>query len=179
MNKLASIVKRAVGFDESRGDKFTIQQTRFDGTPTTQAGQMVRDEGGETGTRTYLRYGLLLLVIGVGVWIARSIGRRLTQRPIEDSRQLQRNQPAQLDESGAGSELDQGASDKALAGETEDEEEELVLDDDMYTSKLSDEAKARIEARSEMFEEIQEQVEEHPEQTAELVRAWLVEDRSV
>jgi len=49
----------------------------------------------------------------------------------------------------------------------------------MYTSKLSKEAKARIEARSEMFEEIQDQVREHPEQTAELVRAWLVDDRSV
>jgi flagellar M-ring protein FliF len=180
MDKIASIVKSAVGFDASRGDEFTIQQTRFDGTPTTQAGQVIRDDGGETGTRTYLRYGLLLLVIGVAVWMARSLGRRLTQRPIEESPQLQPNQPAQLDESEAGSQLDEGASDKALAGETEDEEaEELVLEDDMYTSKLSDEAKARIEARSEMFEEIQDQVEEHPEQTAELIRAWLVEDRSV
>lgn len=180
MNKIASIVKNAVGFDASRGDQFTIQQTRFDGTPATQAGQVIREEGGETGTQTYLRYGLLLLAIGVAVWMARSIGRRLTQRPVEESPQLQSNQPKQLDGAEAESQLDGEGAGKALEGETDEEDvEELVLEDDMYTSKLSDEAKARIEARSEMFEEIQDQVEEHPEQTAELIRAWLVEDRSV
>jgi len=177
MDKIASVVKNAVGFNASRGDTFTIQQTRFEGTPTAQAGQMVRDQGGRNGTRTYLRYGLIVLVIGLAVWMARSIGRRLTQAPPEESPQLQSNRPAQLEESETESQLGEGASDKALEGETEDEEK-LVLDDDMYTSKLSDEAKARIEARSEMFEEIQEQVEEHPEQTAEMIRAWLVEDRS-
>lgn len=179
MDKIASIVKNTVGFDASRGDQFTIQQTRFDGTPTTRAGQVIRDDGGDTGTRMYLRYGLILLGIGVAVWMARSLGRRLMGRPVEGAPQLQTNQPAQLDESESESQLDDEASEKALSGETEEEVEELVLEDDMYTSKLSDEAKARIEARSEMFEEIQEQVEEHPEQTAELIRAWLVEDRSM
>jgi flagellar M-ring protein FliF len=179
MDKIASIVKSAVGFDRSRGDSFTIQQTRFDGSPTTRAGQVVRDQEGG-GTRMYLRYGLLLLAIGVAVWMARSLGRRLTQRPPEESPQLQPNQPKQLDASETESQVDEGASGGALEEGPDDEDvEELVLEDDMYTSKLSDEAKARIEARSEMFEEIQEQVEEHPEQTAELIRAWLVEDRSM
>lgn len=175
MQKIEEVVKNAVGFDEARGDNFTIEQTRFDGAPTTRAGQVVRDQGG-LGTRIYLRYGLILLAIGAAVWIARSIGQRLTQPPTEEPTPLQPNQPEQVDQADSESQLDEDESPPALEGE--EEEEEFVLEDDMYTSKLSKEAKARIEARSEMFEEIQEQVREHPDQTAEMIRAWLVEDRS-
>ena len=179
MKKIAATVKRAVGFDKSRGDSFTIHQTRFNGTPTTQAGQVVREPSGGGGPRMYLRYGLILLALGVAVWVVRSIGQRLTQSPTEDPAQLQSNQPQQLDASDGDSQVAEGTSPEALKEGEEAGEEDLVLEDDMYTSKLSDEAKARIEARSEMFEEIQEQVEDHPEQTAELIRAWLVEDRSM
>jgi len=177
MQKIEEAVKSAVGFDESRGDDFTIEQTRFDGAQATRAGQVVRDQGGGVDTRTYLRYGLILLAIGAAVWIARSIGQQLTRPPAEKPTALQPSQPDQLDQADAESQLDEDGSPAALEGE--EEEEEFVLEEDMYTSKLSKEAKARIEARSEMFEEIQDQVREHPEQTAELVRAWLVDDRSV
>jgi flagellar M-ring protein FliF len=185
MAKIESAVKTAVGFDEARGDRFTIQQTRFDGTPTTRAGQVVRDDGGQMDTRTYLRYGLLLLAIGAAFWIVRSIGQRLTQAPVEDPTQLQPGLPEGDGEADpelrADSEpqLDEDESPAALQdGDDEEDIEELVLEEDMYTSKLSNEAKARIEARKEMFTEIKNQVEDHPEQTAELIRAWIVEDRS-
>jgi flagellar M-ring protein FliF len=184
MQKIESAVKNAVGFDASRGDTFTIQQTRFDSKPTTQAGEVVRDQGG-MDTRTYLRYGLILLAIGAAFWIVRSIGQRLTERPVEEPTALQPNQPGQFDEStaeaqpDAESQLDDDASPAALEGDEDEDIEELIVEEDMYTSKLSDEAKARIEARSEMFEEIQDQVEDHPDQTAELIRAWLVEDRAM
>ncbi|MFB6273790.1 MAG: flagellar basal-body MS-ring/collar protein FliF [Salinibacter sp.] len=181
--KIASVVKNAVGFDAERGDSFTIQQTRFDGRPTKRAGQVVRDQGGATSTRTYLRYGLILVAIGAAVWLLRSLGRQIMQPQREGPTQLQSNQPRQIDQPDSESQLADDSSPEALEeGESEaleaEEEEELVLEDDMYTSKLSQEAKARIEARSEMFEEIQGQVQDHPEQTAELIRAWIVEDRS-
>ncbi len=179
MEKIETTVKNAVGFDAERGDNFTIQQTRFDGTATTQAGQVVRDQGGGMDTRTYLRYGLILLAIGVAVWVARSIGQQLTQRPVEDPTPLQPSQPELAEQTDAESQPDDDESLDALEDEEEEDVEELVLEEDMYTSKLSDEAKARIEARSEMFEEIQNQVEDHPEQTAELIRAWIVDDRSM
>lgn len=82
-------------------------------------------------------------------------------------------------QAGTDPQLDEDESPAALQEEDDEDIEELIVEDDMYTSKLSDEAKARIEARSEMFEEIQDQVEDHPEQTAELIRAWLVDDRSM
>ena len=51
-----------------------------------------------------------------------------------------------------------------------------MLVDDIYTSKLSDEAKARLKAKGKMFEEIRQQAQEQPEQTAELIRSWLIRD---
>ncbi len=176
MDKIASIVKNAVGFDANRGDNFTIQQTRFDGSPTAAA-QTVREQGGQNSTRLYLRYGLILLVIGAAIWMVRSVAQQLVNTTPEEPTQLPSNQPQQRQLDPSESERAGDASTDALPDA--DEEEELVLEDDMYTSKLSDEAKARIEARSEMFEEIEEQVEDHPEQTAELIRAWLVEDRAM
>ncbi len=179
MQKIASAVKNAVGFDASRGDSFTIQQTRFDGSPA-PAAQGIEDPGGGPSTRLYLRYGLLLLALGAAVWLVRSIAQRLLGDKAAGPAQLQDGAAGarRLDASEADGQLSDGdAAPNALDGDTD--EEELVLEDDLYTSKLSDEAKARIEARSEMFEEIQEQVEDHPEQTAELIRAWLVEDRSL
>jgi flagellar M-ring protein FliF len=56
------------------------------------------------------------------------------------------------------------------------DEEEMMLVDDVYTSKLSAQAKARLKAKNQMYEEIQSQVVENPEETAELIRSWLVND---
>lgn len=178
LDQIESIVKNAVGFDASRGDSFTIQQARFDG-GSTRMGQGTRDQGGGTAPRMYLRYGLLLLGIGIAAWIVRSIAQRLMERRPEGTRPLpeKQRQQRQLDQSESPSQLADGTSSETP--QEADEEKDLVLEDDMYTSKLSEEAKARIEARSDMFEEIQDQVESHPEQTAELIRAWLVDDRSM
>ncbi len=174
--KIESLVKNAVGFDEERGDRFTIQQTRLD-TDAGPAGPVAGDGGGETPMRLYLRYGLILVAIGVAVWVARSLVQALTATPEEQPTPLQADESRQVEGRTADGAVEEGDGPAALQ-ETEEEEESLVKDD-MYTNKLSDEAKARLEARSEMFEEIQDQVEENPEQTADLIRSWLVEDQTM
>lgn len=174
--KIESLVKNAVGFDEERGDRFTIQQTRLD-TDAGPAGPVAGDGGGETPMRLYLRYGLILVAIGAAVWVARSLVQALTATPEEQPTPLQADESRQVEGRTADGAVEEGDGPAALQ-ETEEEEESLVKDD-MYTNKLSDEAKARLEARSEMFEEIQDQVEENPEQTADLIRSWLVEDQTM
>ncbi|MCS3698861.1 flagellar M-ring protein FliF [Salinibacter ruber] len=174
--KIESLVKNAVGFDEERGDRFTIQQTRLD-TDAGPAGPVAGDGGGETPMRLYLRYGLILVAIGAAVWVARSLVQALTATPEEQPTPLQADESRQVEGRTADGAVEEGDGPAALQ-ETEEEEESLVKDD-MYTDKLSDEAKARLEARSEMFEEIQDQVEENPEQTADLIRSWLVEDQTM
>ncbi|WP_103026677.1 flagellar basal-body MS-ring/collar protein FliF [Salinibacter altiplanensis] len=173
--KIESLVKNAVGFDEERGDRFTIQQTRLN-TDAGPAGQ-VADEGGGEGSpmRLYLRYGLILVAIGAAVWVARSLVRALTATPQDQPTPLQSSEARQVEGRTPESQVEDGDEDPTAL----QEEEESLVEDDMYTNKLSDEAKARLEARSEMFEEIQDQVEEHPEQTADMIRSWLVEDKTL
>ena len=55
-------------------------------------------------------------------------------------------------------------------------EDDFFFIDDMYTSKLSAEAKARLKAKQQMLEEIKKQVLDHPEETADLLRSWIAED---
>jgi len=175
MNKIESLVRNAVGFDPERGDQITIRQTRLE-TDASPVPQGVQETQQPDRTRLYLRYGLILLVLGLGFWIIRSLAQRLTESVADRPTQLQPTQPQQSATEDESPQLDEGRSPEPG---TEDIDKEALLEDDVYTSKLSDEAKARIEARSEMFEEIQDQVEEHPEQTAEMIRSWLVEDRQV
>ena len=56
------------------------------------------------------------------------------------------------------------------------EEEELLLLDDVYASKLTPEARVRLKARHQMFEEVKGEVLARPEDAAELLRAWLAAD---
>jgi flagellar M-ring protein FliF len=172
--EVESLVKNAVGFNPDRGDQFTIQQARFDTDATDRATQAFEEQQANERMRMYLRYGLMALALGGAIWMVRSIAQRLTGTADEDAPQLQTGSSApQLD---GATTAEVGAGDPSEALEPGEEEEELVLVDDIYTSKLSDEAKARIEARSEMFEEIQNQAKERPEETAELIRSWLVSD---
>jgi len=175
MAEIESLVKNAVGFDADRGDEFSIQQNRL-APEATQGTQVVQEPGGQGSSRPYLRYGLILAVVGLGLWLARSLGRRLTEAVPEEPAQLEAKQ-AESTEDDTGTQLEEGGTPEALKGESDAIDD--LIDDDVYTSKLSDEAKAKIEARSEMFEEIQDQAKEHPEQTAEMIRSWLVKDQQV
>ena len=174
ITKIESLVKNAVGFDPERGDQFTIQQTRLN----TTAGPAAEDggRGGGTSTQLYLRYGLILLALGAAVWVARSLIQALTATSEGQPTPLQASEARQVEGRTPESEGEGAEEPAALQGGPEDDE--ALVKDDMYTNKLSDEAKARLEARSEMFEEIQDQVEENPEQTADLIRSWLVEDQT-
>jgi len=167
--EVESLVKNAVGFNPERGDQFAIQQSRFDTGGADRAAQVLREQQSAERTRLYLRYGLMALALGAAVWLVRSLAQRLTGAP-------DAGEPAaQLGQGGSNAQLSDGR-DGGRAPESADDEEELVLVDDIYTSKLSDEAKARLKAKGKMFEEIRQQAQEQPEQTAELIRSWLIRD---
>lgn len=122
----------------------------------------------------YIRYALMLLGILGALWLIRSTSQRVSEGNFEMP-QIEENELAQL----GGRQQEQGMVPSGQGGEGEDEEdvEELVLVDDIYTSKLSPEAKARLKAKHQMFEDIQEKVGDSPETTANLIHTWLVEDR--
>lgn len=183
LQEIESLVKNAVGFDPERGDRFAIHQTRFDTSVDDKIVAELQDQDWQRQMEMYLRYGLILLGLLVGAWLVRSIAKRGAEMAgvsgelaaagsSGGSRKLQDGSPGEGTPQGR---RPQSLAEGPPAGGGGDEEE-MMLVDDVYTSKLSAKAKARLKAKNKMYEEIQSQVVENPEETAELIRSWLVSD---
>lgn len=171
--EIEQLVKNAVGFSTQRGDQFAIHQTRFDTSVDDQLADEIRQQRRNEEMQLYLRYGLMVLALGVAVWLMRSASKRLGARPGELEGTLQAEAV-----DGAPGQLGAGQGPAQLGAHPDDDDEDFVLIDDVYTSKLSPEARARLKAKHIMFEEIKRQVLEKPDATADLIRSWLIEDMS-
>ena len=174
ISEIEALVRNAVGFNPTRGDQVTTHQTRFDTSVDQRIADDIREQRRREQLELYLRYGLMLLAIGVAVWLILSATRRVT-KAVESGRPIllkDRMRPGELSGDGA-------PSQPSLVGADNDEEDdEYVLVDDVYTSKLSPEAKARLKAKHVMFEELKSQVLAHPEEAADIFRSWLVENNN-
>lgn len=166
LQEIEEVVQNAVGFDPERGDQFTIQQTRFDADD--ELADDFQEQQWFDQLELYLRYGLILIALLLGIWLIRSI----TQQRLPDSdRQLESGDDTRPALEG------ETADESALPGQAdEDDVDDMVLVDDVYTSKLSSEAKARLEAKNQMYQEIQDQVTGNPSEAAELIRSWMISD---
>jgi flagellar M-ring protein FliF len=172
LDEIESLIKNAVGFKPDRGDQFAIQQTRFEPGSGNTIAEEIRQQRQNERMRLYLRYGLMLLAIVAAIWLIRSTSKRVSQGewtvgqlgPGDASRQL----PG---ETGGNS-----AVPSELVEDEEKDVEDLVLVDDIYTSKLSAEAKAKLKAKHREFEEIRDQVQTDPDAAANLIHTWMVED---
>jgi len=164
LQEIESIVKNAVGFDPDRGDRFAIQQTRFSPDANDTMVQQLREEQQMQMIERYVRYGLIVLALLLGVWLVRSIAQR---GALDDDDLMIAD----------GESDDQEALEAKRRMDEDDDVEDLVLlDDDMYTSKLSAEAQQALKRKHRLYKEVQNQVLERPDEAAELIRTWLIED---
>ncbi len=176
LREIEELVKNAVGFRPERGDRFAIHQTRFDTQIDDQIAQELREQRRQEQLNLYLRYGLMVLALGLAVWLLRALVRRMGELTGETQVLIGR-----IDGKHRALDAPEGVL-GALQGkgmprlESGESDEELVLIDDIYTSRLSSEAKARLKAKHILFEEVQKQVNEKPEEAAEIIRSWLVAD---
>ena len=176
LQEIERLVKNAVGFNEERGDQITIHQSHFVLSPDQQIALELRKQQKLQQYMQYARYALMLLAIGLAVWLIRSTTRKVTELPTVINGGIL--QPAG---SSSGRLIDTKDGPAALPdgetplGELGDSEEDLVLLEDMYVSKLSAEAQARIKAKHILYQKVKESIDEHPENAANLIRTWLVE----
>lgn len=175
LREIEELIKNAVGFRPERGDRFAIHQTRFDTQIDDQLAQELRQQRRQEQIHLYLRYGLMLLALGLAVWLLRALVRRIGELTGETQVLVGR-----IDRAHGALGMPKGASGhlqgQSAPGLTAGSDEELVLIDDIYTSRLSAEAKARLKAKHILFEEVNKQVNEKPEEAAEIIRGWLVAD---
>lgn len=170
--EIESLVKNAVGFKAERGDQFAIHQTNFDTSVDERIATEIQEQHSDEQMQVYLRYGLMILALLAALWLLRSATRAIGEAgpsPIFVGGSMR---PGNLSTERG------GRINQLAAGDDEFDDQDVVVDD-FYNSKLSPEAKARLKAKHLMFEEIKKQVSEQPEGTAELLRSWMTEDHSV
>lgn len=176
LDEVESLVKNAVGFNPDRGDRLAVHQTRFDTSVDEQIATDMREQRRNEQMQIYLRYGLMLLALAVAIWLLRSASRKVNPQQEGPLFLDGPMRPQQLGGSGKPrATVADGTNARQLVPH-EEEEEEVVMIDDVFSSKLSAEAKARLKAKHLMFEEIKKQIDDKPTNTADLLRSWMVED---
>lgn len=166
------LIKNAVAFNPARGDRITITQMRFDTSVDEQMAEEIRLQRRDQQIQTYLRYGLMVIALALAAWLLRAASRRVSEMAVPDT----------LNEAGTQAALEAGESPMQLGDGSEGaarqldegDDAELMLVDDVYASKLSPEARARLRAKHKMFDDIKDQVNERPEDAADLIRSWMM-----
>lgn len=145
--KARILIEHAVGFDRNRGDAVTVQHIPFDRT-----GKLA-EEDQEYRAQIQRDRTILYVLIGIAVVLVSFIAFRLISREIERRRRLREDELAR-----------QHAAMRAAALKNAEEEGVQV--------ELSVEERARLE----MQENAINMAREHPEDVAQLIRTWLMEE---
>jgi flagellar M-ring protein FliF len=147
LRKAESLIKDAVGYDRDRGDSVTVEHIPFDRT----AQFLTEDE--ELRRQRQLRTTIISVIIGIGAIIFAAILYRLIAKELERRRRLREEELARQHQ----------AMREAALRRAEEEGAEV---------ELSVEERARME----MQENAINMAREHPEDVAQLIRTWLLEE---
>lgn len=142
-----SIVEAAIGFSAARGDEVIVEHVQFDRTAEHEA------EDAEARRQRQMQQILLYSLIGVAALLVMFIAFRLISREIERRRRLREEELARQHQ----------AMREAALRSAEDEGTDV---------EMSVEERARLE----MQENAINMAREHPEDVAQLIRTWLMEE---
>jgi flagellar M-ring protein FliF len=147
LRKAESLIKDAVGYDRDRGDSVTVEHIPFD----RNAQFSTEDE--QLRRQRQLRTTIISVIIGIGAIIFAAILYRLIAKELERRRRLREEELARQHQ----------AMREAALRRAEEEGAEV---------ELSVEERARME----MQENAINMAREHPEDVAQLIRTWLLEE---
>jgi flagellar M-ring protein FliF len=147
LRKAESLIKDAVGYDRDRGDSVTVEHIPFD----RNAQFSTEDE--QLRRQRQLRTTIVSVIIGIGAIIFAAILYRLIAKELERRRRLREEELARQHQ----------AMREAALRRAEEEGAEV---------ELSVEERARME----MQENAINMAREHPEDVAQLIRTWLLEE---
>ncbi len=147
LSSVDQIVRHAIGFNAARGDAVTVQHVPFDRT----AEHLLEDEAARR--QRQIQQIVLYTLIGVAILLVAFIGFRLISREVERRRRLREEELARQHQ----------AMREAALRSAEEEGTEV---------EMSVEERARLE----MQENAINMAREHPEDVAQLIRTWLMEE---
>jgi flagellar M-ring protein FliF len=147
LSKAEALIKDAIGYDRDRGDSVTVEHIPFD-----RSGQF-RAADEEFRRQRQIRTTIISVIIGIGAIIFAAILYRLIAKELERRRRLREEELARQHQ----------AMREAALRRAEEEGAEV---------ELSVEERARME----MQENAINMAREHPEDVAQLIRTWLLEE---
>ena len=171
LRQIEALVKNAVGFSEARGDRFAVQQIRFQAPEAPEAGFL--GDQGAIWAGLGLRYGVLLIALVLGYRVLRRLTDTLAAVPdapgaATDDDALAADTPRRrADDPPA---LPEGAAPRTTIE---------AVDGDPYAAKLSAEATHQLDHAPDLIEDVRAAVVDSPDAAAAVVRAWLREDASL
>ncbi|MFW5742854.1 MAG: flagellar basal-body MS-ring/collar protein FliF [Spirochaetota bacterium] len=147
LSSVEQIVEHAIGFDADRGDAVTVQHVQFD------RSAQHRDEDAAARRQRQVQQIVLYSLVGIAVLLVAFIAFRLISREVERRRRLREEELARQHQ----------AMREAALRSAEEEGTEV---------EMSVEERARLE----MQENAINMAREHPEDVAQLIRTWLMEE---
>ncbi len=145
--KAKSLVEGAIGLDRARGDRVTVEHLQFD----RSAEHLVEDQSFRNQAR--MRLTVLYSILGVVAVVVAFVIFRLVSREMERRRRLREEELSRQH---------QAMREAALRS----------AEEDGIDVEMSVEERARLE----MQENAVNMAREHPEDVAQLIRTWLVEE---
>jgi flagellar M-ring protein FliF len=142
-----TLIQNAIGYSSARGDSVTVHNIQFDRT------KQFADEDAAYFRRKQFETGVMVFLIGLAVLLIAFILFRTISREIERRRRLEAEERARREE--------------ALRQEALLHAEEEGMD-----VSISVEERTRLELQ----ESVMNMAKEHPEDAAQLIRTWLLEE---
>ena len=147
LKKAEALVKDAVGYNRDRGDSVTVEHLQFDRT------KQFEEEDAKYRQQMQLRRTIITIIIALAVLFIAAVIYRLISKEIERRRRLREEELARQHQ----------AMREAALRSAEEQGVEV---------ELSIEERARLE----MQENAINMAREHPEDVAQLIRTWLMEE---
>ena len=163
MNNIVSLVRQAVGYNETRGDEVIVTNIQFDRSRIEEDKIVMASMQKSALIETWAERGILLLIVGIMVFFVMKIMRSV----IGDAQLILPMGNKKVVAIGTAG----GGTITGKLGRPKTEEEEVDVDE--FMQKLSPDARAKLEAKDQMSNDISEFVKQAPEDAANLVRSWI------
>ena len=142
-----SLIRDAIGFNSARGDSVTVQNIRFDRT------EQFRDEDAKYFREQQMKTTVLVFLSGLTILLVSFIIFRMISRELERRRRIAEDERSRRE---------QAIRESAIAH----------AEEDGVDVSISVEERTRME----LLESVLNMAREHPEDCAQLIRTWLLEE---
>ncbi len=177
LNQIAALVKSAVGYSAERGDVVEVQNIQFDKSLVEDDREYFEELADQELQASLINKGLMVLGILVAFLVVRgllkSVSNEIELPVLIDGGSSSEALPSGINPRTGLPQSPGVAAIDAEGGPIARSLPDVDIDSDVFMSKLSPEARAKLQAKDKMTAEVVEYSKDNPEDTAKLLRTWM------